>query len=281
MRLGYCTWGMPKLSMDEALPALAAMGYDGIELAVTPGWSTELDALDAARRKHIRRLLDDNNLMLSAVAAHTEMVSLDETANAVFMTRLRDSIDLAAEMAAPGQPGIVCSLVGGRVEDWLPRRKLLVERIRALGDYAATRDVTLAVEPHSGTALDTPEKALWLFAHVQHPNVRMNFDISHMDVMGIATRDCVPVLAPLSVHTHVKDERGRWPHHEFLTPGEGPFNYVEYLQAMAEAGYAGFIAVEVSVMVQRRPDYDALAHAAFAYRTLDRAFKTAGLVRER
>jgi sugar phosphate isomerase/epimerase len=43
----------------------------------------------------------------------------------------------------------------------------------------------LAVEPHTGTAFDLPEKALWLMETLRHPAVRLNFDISHYAIRGI------------------------------------------------------------------------------------------------
>ena len=75
---------------------------------------------------------------------------------------------------------------------------------------------------------------------------------------------------PLSVHTHVKDERCR-------IPGEGEFDYVQYLREMRKAGYNGFITAEISMQVQRPPAYDPLAAAAMTYRTLDAAFREAGI----
>jgi sugar phosphate isomerase/epimerase len=77
----------------------------------------------------------------------------------------------------------------------------------------------------------------------------------------------------------VKDQRGRVPDFEFLIPGEGPFDFVEYLEEMHKAGYEGYITAEVSMAVQRRPDYDPLAAAELCYRTLDRAFQEAGIER--
>jgi len=277
MRIGYSLWGMPQVPVEESLPFLAQTGYQGVELAVTPGWNTELYSLTAEYKRTISRLLEENHLILSAVAGHTSMVELDEDKNSTNLQRLRDSIDLAAEMVQVGQPAIMASLVGGRPDDWEPRRELLAERVRGLGDYAAERNVILALEPHCGTAMDMPDKVTWILDQVNHPNVKLNFDISHMDVMGVSIDDSVPLLAPYSVHTHVKDQRGIWPKHEFLTPGEGPFDFVHYMEAMKAAGYQGFIVAEVSVKVQRRPDYDPLAHAALAYRTLENAFRATGV----
>lgn len=280
MKLGYCLWGMPNVAIEESLPRLAALGYQGVELCVLPRFSTALETLDPGRRRLIRQLLDDNGLALTAVAAHSDMVDAEGEALEANLRRLRGAIDLAAELARPGEPPIMVSLLGGRVEEWETHRHLAVERVGALDRYAAERGVTYAIELHVGTIVDVPEKALWLLKQVNSPTLRLNFDVSHPELMGIPTEVSVPLLAPLSVHTHVKDQRGRWPNHEFLTPGEGPFDYVRFLKEMHKAGYRGFINVEVSVMRQRRPDYEPFVHAAFSYRVLDYAFQAAGVPRE-
>ena len=277
MRIGYSLWGMPHVPVEESLPALADMGYQGVELSVRQGWNTELSALDAAYRARIARTLEETGMVLTAVAAHQSLCDLDESVAEASMAYLRASMDLAAELAQPGEPPMVVSLVGGTPDEWDDRKELLASRIAALGDDAKAKGVIFAVEPHSGTALDLPDKTTWLLDTVAHPAVKLNFDISHMDVMDIGIDECVPVMAPYAVHTHVKDQRGLWPEHEFMTPGEGPFDFEHYLQAMDAAGYTGFIVAEVSVMVQRREAYDPIAHAQLAYDRLERAFQATGV----
>jgi sugar phosphate isomerase/epimerase len=281
MRISYCTWGMMHVDIEEAIPAIAGIGYQGIELAVTPRWPTELYSLDAAKKKRISQLLDEHNLVLSAVAGHTSMCELDPAKNEANMQRLRDTIDLAAELRQEGEQPVVASLAGGREDDWEDKKDLVAERVFELGDHAAGRGVILGVEPHCGTVLDLPDKVLWLMETVNHPAVRINFDISHFDIRGIGIDECVPQMAPWSVHTHVKDQRGVYPNHEFLTPGSGPFDFVHYLTAMHEAGYTGFIGMEVSVMVQRKPGYDPFVDAALGYYALLHAFNESGVPLER
>ena len=58
---------------------------------------------------------------------------------------------------------------------------------------------------------------------------------------------------------------------------EGEFDYVTYLKSMQAHGYDGVISVEISTMVQRRPDYDPLATATRAYQVLSQAFARAGI----
>jgi len=48
---------------------------------------------------------------------------------------------------------------------------------------------------------------------------------------------------------------------------------------MQRAGYGGHIVVEISFIVQRHIDYDALAAASQSYWVLARAFDDAGIVR--
>jgi hypothetical protein len=126
-----------------------------------------------------------------------------------------------------------------------------------------------------------PEPALWLLEQIDSPGLTIHFDISHFNVQGMTMEPVIAQLAPHSAHTHVKDERGVAPDHEFLIPGEGEMDYVRYLTAMQRAGYSGHIAVEISLMVQRRADYDALKAASQSYRVLARAFDDAGSARER
>jgi sugar phosphate isomerase/epimerase len=276
MQLGCGTWGMPKIPIDQACAWIAELGYQGIELSVTPGWSTELYTLGPVEREWIRRLLSKYHLALTAIANHVSLCAGDPEADQRAMQRLRDGIDLAAELTPLNGTAIMMSGVGGVPDAWDMQRQHIVERLGELARYAESHGVLLAVEPHCASALNLPERALWLLEQVASPAVGLNFDISHMDVMGIGIDECVPLLAPYALTTHVKDQRGRYPNHEFLTPGEGPFDFVHYLQAMAAAGYDGDIVVEVSVMVQARPDYDPYAHAALAYRTLAAAFEKSG-----
>ena len=277
MRIGYSTWGMREVPIEQALPAISRIGYHGVELSVAPGWITELYALDAAKRERIRELLAEHNLVLAGVIRNVSMVEEDPDRNAANMQSLRDAIDLAAELSQAGEVSVMTSHLGGGSGDWETKRDVAVERLLRLADYAADRGVVIAVEIHCGSMLDSPERVHWLFERVDHPSVRLNFDISHMEVVGIGIDESVPQLAPYSVHTHVKDQRGLYPDFEFLTPGEGPFDFVRYLKAMQAAGYDGFITAEVSVHVQRRADYDPFFHAQLAYWTLYKAFQVAGI----
>ncbi len=279
MKLGYSTWGMPTIPIDTAITHVAELGFDGIELTIIPRFTTELSTLDSAERKRITTLLKQHNLALPAIAAHSSLLDTNPDAHAKNMWRLKGGVDLAIDLAQGDEIAAVNTTPGGKPEDWDTNKEFLVERVGELVEYGASRGVTIAMEPHIGAIIDTPEKVLELLELINSPYLKVNFDISHFDIVGIPTEETVSALAPVSIHTHVKDQKGLAPDFEFLIPGEGPFDYVEYLKLMEAHGYDGFITAEVSFMVQARENYDPLAAATLSYETLSKAFVEAGIDR--
>jgi sugar phosphate isomerase/epimerase len=276
MKLGYSTWGMPTVPIDKAISYLAGLGYTGIEITVNPGWITELSTLDSAERKRILGLVKQHGLALPAVGAHTDLLRTPEE-HARILARLCSAMDLAVDWTIGDQRPVVLTTPGGKPEEYEAQKELLAERLSGLAAEAEKRGVIVALEAHVGALLDTPEHAVEVLKMVDSPYVRLNFDISHFNVMGYEIEDSVQQMVPYSVHTHIKDEAGRYPNHQFLIPGEGVFDYVRYLRAMKAVGYTGFIVPEISIMRQRQPGYDPLAAAKTSYEVLSKAFADAGL----
>lgn len=281
MFLSFSTWGMQRTPIEVAVEHCASLGFDGLELTVIPGWPTDAAGLDAEARHRIRRLYDDAGIELCGLSGNTPLLRSAEDGDlSSRLTRFCGYLDLASELQRPGQSLTVSTTSGGSADDWESVREELVDRYGTLAAHAESGGVIASAEPHVGSALHTPEGAKWLVQQVGSPALRVHFDISHFNVLGMDMDEVVAELAPLSVHTHVKDERGVVPDYEFLIPGEGEMDYVRYLRAMEKAGYRGHITVEISLMVQRRPEYDALAAADQSYRVLSDAFSQAGINRE-
>ena len=279
--LSYSTWGMPTVPIARAVAHCAGLGFDGLELTVCPGWTTEGESLTARQRREIRQLYDDHGLELGGLCANVDLSAPDPAVRADNMRRFRAYLELAAELRRPGETLSVSTTPGGKPENWETDKQRIVMQFGELAEYAAQHGVIVSAEPHVSTAIHTPEQVLWLIEQVGSPALGIHFDISHFNVQGMDMEAVIAQLAPHSVHTHVKDERGVVPDFEFLIPGEGEMDYARYLQAMARAGYDGHIVVEVSKMVQARPDYDPLAAATQSYTVLAAAFETAGISRTR
>ena len=67
MQLAYSTWGMPTVPADVAIPHLAQRGFDGIELTVIPGYTTDLSILTSQKRRQIQQLLNQHQLTLMLI----------------------------------------------------------------------------------------------------------------------------------------------------------------------------------------------------------------------
>ncbi len=279
MMLSFSTWGMQKTPIDVAVKHCAALGFDGLELTVIPRWPTDAATMDAAERKRIRKLYDDHAIALCGLSGNTPLLKGepgDRTGNvATFTTYL----DLAAELQHPGERLSVSTTSAGEPGSWEAVKNELVDLYGRAAVHAERAGVIVGAEPHVSNALCTPEQAIWLVQQVDSPAFGIHFDISHFNVQGMDMEAAVAQLVPYTVHTHVKDERGIAPNHEFLIPGEGDMDYVGYLKAMARAGWHDHITVEISLMVQSRPDFDALAAATQSYRVLAQAFRDAGIDR--
>ncbi len=281
MQLGYSLWAMPDVPIDTSLPHLAGLGYDAVEIVVLPRWSTALTRMDAAERKRIPTLLQRHGLTLSAVNYYTALLEPDPTIWAGHLAAIKETIDLAAEWTQGDEPPVVVSGVGGKPGELPERMDELVARAGAIASHAASRGVVVALEPHIGAAIETPDLMAEVIQQIDSPSIRVNFDISHFNVMGIPIEESVAKMLPYSPHTHIKDERGRTPDYEYVVPGEGEFDFVAYLKAMQAGGYTGVVSVEISFMVQRREGYDPLETAATSYAVVAAAFDKAGISRRK
>lgn len=279
MSLSYSTWSTQKTPIDAIVAHCAKLGFDGLELTVIPGWPTDAATLTPADRRRIRSLYDEHNLELCGITGNTPLLATDPAEHAANMARYKSYLDLTAELQRPGEHLAISTTSSGRKEQWDEVKDRLVDVFGELAAHAEQRGVIVGMEPHVGAALHLPDQVLWLLAQVNSPGLRVHFDISHFNVQGLDMEEVIAQIAPHSVHTHIKDERGVEPDYAFLIPGEGECDYVRYLRAMERAGYTGHITVEISMMVQRRPDYDAFAAADQSYRILSKAFEDAGIQR--
>ncbi|MBX2999400.1 MAG: sugar phosphate isomerase/epimerase [Caldilineaceae bacterium] len=270
---------MPTVPIDVILPHLAALGFDAVEICVLPGFSTAITTLDNIERRRIADLLRRHKLTLSAVNYYVSMMEEDADRYAHNLSQIKAAIDLAVEWTLGDVPPVVVSGIGGKPGELETQQSRLVDRLNELGRYAEAQGITVALEHHVGNAAETPEQTIGLLSQVESPAIRVNFDISHFNVMGIPIAESVAKLLPYAAHTHIKDERGRAPNHAYLVPGEGEFDYVTYLKCMDAGGYTGVISVEISKMVQNRPDYDPLAVAAQSYAVVAKAFAEAEIRR--
>jgi sugar phosphate isomerase/epimerase len=278
LHLAFSAWAMRDLPLEQQLDIVRRAGYVGICLVSDPHFnSLDPATTSPAERRRVRALLDANDLALTAIAGHANPLEPDASVRQANLDRIRAGLDLAADLAGPNGPPPLVTMGFGTPETYAADREALAERFAELAQHAAATGGVLALEPHVGQAVDQPEKIVWLMQAVDSPHFRLNLDNSHFEVMGRDMDEYLPMLVPFAVHTDLKDQRGRSPAHEFLVPGEGDFDYGRYLRALHTAGYERYLTVEISIMVQRRPDYDPAEVATRSFRTVVDAARAASV----
>ena len=116
--------------------------------------------------------------------------------------------------------------------------------LSAIAPLAADADVVIALEPlnikvdHAGYYLWSAEEGFDLVDEVNHPQVRVLFDVYHEQVQtGNVTARMLANLDRIG-YLHLADVPGR------MEPGTGELNYPVILSKLAQAGYDGFVGLE-------------------------------------
>ncbi|MGQ9732519.1 MAG: sugar phosphate isomerase/epimerase family protein [Candidatus Zipacnadales bacterium] len=280
MKIAYGTYAMPTVPLEEALPALAEIGYDGVEICISPTHvGSSPPEMDAARRAALRTSLLENRLSVPALFFTGSLWTRNPAQKAATKEQLRTGAQLARDLAMPDPP-VLAMGIGGQREEWEDIKEELVALLREYGQVAGREGFLLAAEAHFGAAVYNVERAVWLFETLAHPHVKLHFDIVHMFLSGSTEAEAVKALVPYTAHTHLTDAiRNPDGTFQLVLLGQGELDATAYMRAMKEAGWKGFITLEVSRMVWGQTGYDPFAAAKFSYASITKAFGAAGVER--
>ena len=164
-------------------------------------------------RARIRALYDDAGLELCGISGNVPLLQDDRAAKRADETRFRTYLDFAAEIQHPGERLIVTTVSGGRAGEWDEREsrggRASLDGLPSMPTNSGSWSASSRMSAH---ALRPPNDAIWLVEQVDSAGLTIHFDISHFNVQGIPMEESVAKLTPISLHTHVKDERGIFPH---------------------------------------------------------------------
>lgn len=114
------------------------------------------------------------------------------------------------------------------------------EVLHAAGDYAASADVTLALEAVNRFECylcNTMDQLTGLVNRAAHPNVKAMFDTHHANIEEKTNREAISKVAPVLAHVHISEnDRG--------TPGDGHVHWDETFSALAKIKYDGWLTIE-------------------------------------
>jgi D-psicose/D-tagatose/L-ribulose 3-epimerase len=260
--LGASTWIWTSPFGDEALGLVGRakeFGFDILEIAVE-----DPDLITAARVREAGEQAGVTFTVCGAFGPDRDLSHEDPAVRAIGIDYVKRCVDLAAELGAPHFVGPMYSAVGKtRMLDPLERdaqRALAVESLKHVADYAATRNVALAVEPLNRFETDlvnTAEQALELLELVGSDQLGVLLDTFHMNIDEKSLGDAVRLVGDrlLQVHT-CENDRG--------TPGSGHVQWSELFAALRDIDFTGPLVIESFT-----PAVKEIAKAVSLWRPLD------------
>lgn len=258
MKIGVITDCFKK-THKEGIEIASKLGLNGVQIYATTGeFSPELSL---EKKEEFKRILKENGLLVSALCGDMGGYGFEkEEDNADRIVKTKAIIDLAVEFGTK----VVTTHIGVIPEDKTNARYgIMLKALTECGIYAKEKGVTLAIETG-------PEKAKTLLTFLEDTKggVGVNLDPANfVMVTGEDPIEAVYLLKDYVVHTHAKDGIMLDPeqdptdvYHAFAVGGvdalnacdgfkevplgEGSVDWDNYLKALKDVGYDGFLTIE-------------------------------------
>jgi hydroxypyruvate isomerase len=228
----------PELPPLQRIAAAKTCGFDGVELL----FPYDLDAHAVGKEASAQEMpvVQLNSPPGDRAAGEVGFAALPGEE-----ARFRDSLRVAFDfMRACGsrQLHVVAGVppAGASPEEV---RRTYVGNLQWAADQAAALGARIMIEPLNsrdipGYALSTLEQAAEVLDAVGRPNVGLQFDLYHSQIMGGDLIQRIRQFAPYIRHVQISGPPLR------NEPDRGEVNLLPVMRALAEAGYDGWISAE-------------------------------------
>ncbi|MBR6360884.1 MAG: sugar phosphate isomerase/epimerase [Clostridia bacterium] len=241
-----------------AVKKAASVGAQGIQVYATRGEMAP-ENMNEQKRADFRKLVADNGLVISALCGDLGGGFADKSENPARIEKSKRILDLAKELGTD----IVTTHIGVVPSDPAhDRYKIMQEACYELAHYADSIDAHFAVE----TGPETSAVLKGFLDSLGSTGVSVNLDPANLVmVTGDDPAKAVHNLKDYIVHTHAKDGKQLYykdpeivygvkkdplvtgPSFLEVPLGEGSVNWDEYLNALREIGFGGFLTIEREV----------------------------------
>lgn len=280
--LAIGTYGLQSMPLPDAIRLVGEIGFDAVEITVFPGMTGDPSgALRSAESQNaVRNALGETGLRLCALMADLRP-ERDDAKHREQLENLNLYIQLARELS-PENPPLIQTVLGGEV--WEDSKNLFRDRIANWNQVLADQKGYLSIKPHRGSAMSTPENAVWLLGQLGNPRrIKMVYDYSHYALREpeLSISDTVETALPITNYVAVKDAEMVDGKVRFGLAGEtNTWDQSEVLKRFYGGGFRGDFCCEVSSQIWRNnPDYDPVKATQICYANMAAAFEKAGVTR--
>lgn len=249
-------WGGPYLPLEEIIPRVAKLGYDGIEFA---GKRPHLSSLGMkeGKIKKIKELLKSNNLEISCLAGYNDFSYPDTDVR----FKEKELIYLEQLIRLANKFGVkIVRIFSGYLhpnasynQQWCWCREYIKEAAKIAEDY----EVVLGLQNHPAIA-GTYEDILAMINEVDSKSVGIILDQAYINWTKNSIVDAIRYTGKRIVHSHVLDYKtkspivehlqagiGRTSRIETVPIGEGEVDFELFIRLLNEVGYRGFLSYEI------------------------------------
>lgn len=242
-KLGVIHYNWPGFSFEQFLEYCAKTGYGYVELQLPDVWCN--DVADPERNaERVRNQVESFGLKVSAMAAHNDFVQLDPSAVREQVDRMHRVCGLARLLGT----NIIRS-EGGTPKDSVPKEKWLDAMHGCFSrcvEFLDKQQVGLAIDNH-GVVTNDGDLLFALIKKVNHKLVGTNLDTMNYRWYGHDIAACnrfYEILAPHTLHTHLKDGFGSRENYRGAALGDGEIDLSHALKCLRAAGYDGVWCAE-------------------------------------
>ena len=240
MKTGIATVSISGV-FDEKLEAIAAAGFDGIEIF-------EQDFIaDARSAREIGERIRSHGLEVLLFQPFRDFEGLPGPLRARAFDRARHKFDLMAELGAPLI--LVCSSVHPEALGGIDRA---ADDFRELGDIAAERGLKVGYEALAwGRHVNDHRDAWEVVRRADHDAVGLILDSFHTLSRGIDPDSIRRIPGDRIFFVQLADapliemDLLYWSRHFRNMPGEGDLDVTGFMRAVAATGYAGPVSLEI------------------------------------
>lgn len=242
MKLGLINsaWLGSPVGTEEGIRKTKEIGFDTIDIFADP-----LE-IDIRERKLIRDTAADVGLpIVSVCCVALGLIDFNPSVRRFHMDRCRAYLDFVYDLGGKNLLLVLGEYIWQQEvikpeDQW----KWAVENVRALGEYAASLglEIAMELEPFKMSLINDLKKMQRFLDEVNHPAVRANLDISHLALVGARPEEILELKGRVA-HVHFSDCDGKV--HGDLPPGRGVVNFPPYLKALKDIGFDGVISIEL------------------------------------
>lgn len=244
MKFSLCTAVYGMNDLHDTIKRAAAIGFDAVEITAAKHLPVESTQ---EYRAQVKSWIEEEGLECSALHyifdGSVKLATADPEQNAKAAEYLCKVVDVAADVGAKtviiGSGGTTRSFDEGA--DRVEGANAMAAVIRKVGEYAATKDVYLAVEAinrYETNFLNTMQEATEFVEMVNHPNVRTMADTYHLNIEESDPVASVKKYGYALQNLHLADSNRH-------APGTGHFDFKAIAYALDSIGFDKYCSFEV------------------------------------